>query len=1002
MRKQLTQALVVLSILLACCSFAFALDPALDISQYAHTAWKVRDGFAKGFIYAIAQTPDGYLWLGTEFGLLRFDGVRAVPWMPRNGQLPSNDIPTLLVTSDGTFWIGTTKGLASWKDRKLTTYFELNGSRIFALLEDRNGTVWAATREARIFGENVGPIDADAEGNFWVGFDKDSRKWKSGRPQSFEVRDSMHWQPSLAELEQIGFPTANHKRLTKSVAAQLERGASTGLSQHSKPPQILRDREGALWVATPDRGLVHIHQGKTDVFSEADGLSGDTVTGLLEDQEGDVWAVTTNGIDRFREYAVPNISIKQGLSNTNSVAIVGAKDGSVWVATYNGLNRWKDGRISVVDGIRSTQDSNRTPKGAPYTLFEDSERRIWISTVQEFGYLENNRFVPVRDVHGGRITSMAEGPSGHLWLAKEEDGLLHLFQGRVVEKFPWTTLGHNDDGRVVLADPSYHGIWMGFSAGGISYFADGAIRKSYSVAEGLGAGRVNGLRFGPRGALWAATENGLSRIKDDHVTTLTSKNGLPCDNVHWTVDDADHFVWVYTACGLVRIARSELDAWVADPSRSVRTTLFDISDGVRTHSYPSAVHSVTKASDGRIWYVAFEGVSVIDPQHFPFNKLPPPVQIEQVTADRTTYDAAQGLRLPALVRDLAIDYVALSFVAPEQVKFRYKLEGYDNEWQDAGNRRQAIYTNLPPRAYRFRLMASNNSGVWNEEGAVLDFSIAPAYYQTTWFRLALVVLFLALLWAAYMFRVRQLAMQFNRTLEARVSERTRIARDLHDTLLQSFQGLLLRFQSASKILPARPDDAKQRLDSALEQAAEAITEGRDAVQGLRSSAFETHDLANGITAIAEELTSDTSAVEPPAIDVDVEGTPRNLNPVVRDEAYRIAGEALRNAFRHARARRITVEIRYDKRHFHVTVRDDGTGIDDEAIRQQPVGHFGLHGMRERAEIVGGRLEVWSKLDSGTEVEISVPGAIAYDVSDRRSWWSRVLSGNGRSKRSKEP
>jgi signal transduction histidine kinase len=253
-----------------------------------------------------------------------------------------------------------------------------------------------------------------------------------------------------------------------------------------------------------------------------------------------------------------------------------------------------------------------------------------------------------------------------------------------------------------------------------------------------------------------------------------------------------------------------------------------------------------------------------------------------------------------------------------------------------------------------------------------------------------------------MFRVRQLAMQFNRTLEARVSERTRIARDLHDTLLQSFQGLLLRFQSASKILPARPDDAKQRLDSALEQAVEAITEGRDAVQGLRSSAFETHDLANGITAIAEELTSDASAVEPPAIDVEVAGAPRNLNPVVRDEAYRIAGEALRNAFRHAQARRITVEIRYDKRHFHVTVRDDGTGIDDEAIRQQPAGHFGLHGMRERAEIVGGRLEVWSKLDSGTEVEISVPGAIAYDVSDRRSWWSRVLSGNGRSKRSKEP
>jgi signal transduction histidine kinase len=407
---------------------------------------------------------------------------------------------------------------------------------------------------------------------------------------------------------------------------------------------------------------------------------------------------------------------------------------------------------------------------------------------------------------------------------------------------------------------------------------------------------------------------------------------------------------------------------------------------------------VSKASDGRIWYVGFDGVSVIDPLHFPFNKLPPPVQIEQVTADRKTYGAAQGLRLPALVRDLAIDYVALSFVAPEQVKFRYKLEGYDNEWQDAGNRRQAIYTNLPPRAYRFRVMAANNSGVWNEEGALLEFSIAPAFYQTTWFRLAILVISLFVLWAAYRLRVRQLAHQFNMTMEARVSERIRIARDLHDTLLQSFQGLLLRFQSASKILPARPVEAKQRLDSALDQAAQAITEGRDAVQGLRSSAFETNDLANGITAIATELTSDSSGIESPAIDVEVQGAPRNLNPIVRDEAYRIAGEALRNAFRHAQARRIAVKIRYGEGLFRLRVRDDGKGIDEKTIRQQPAGHFGLNGMRERAEIVGGRLEVRSRLDSGTEVELSIPGAIAYDGSARRSWLSQVLSGNNRDKR----
>ena len=633
MEKRRAQSIVSLAVMLGCCTCAFALDPSLDISQYAHTAWRVRDGFAKGFIYAIAQTPDGYLWLGTEFGLLRFDGVRAVAWTPPKGQLPSNNIPTLLVTHDGTFWIGTTKGLASWKDGKLTTYSELNGSRISALLEDRTGTVWIATDEPRIFGENVGPINADSEGKFWVGLEKGSGKWKSGRPKSFEMPGAEYGLPPLGEHEKSALLTSSDRRVPGPVNSQV---------RWSKASQILRDRDGGLWVGTPDRGLIHFHQGRTDVFSEADGLSGDTVTALLQDQEGNIWAVTTNGIDRFREYAVPNISIKQGLSNTNSVSIVGAKDGSVWVATYNGLNRWKDGRIGVLLRPGSSQHPG-APKGVPYSLFEDSGGRLWFSTVLEFGYLRNGRFVPVREVPGGRVISMAEAPSGHLWLAKQDYGLFHLFQGRVVEKIRWAALGHHDHARVVVADPSQHGVWLGFSGGGVSYFADGAIRKSYSAAHGLGAGRVNSLRFGPRGALWVATENGLSRIKNDHVTTLTSKNGIPCDTVHWTMDDTDHFVWVFTACGLVRIPRPELDAWVDDPSKLVQATLFDVSDGVRTHSYVSAVQDVTKASDGRIWYVAYDGVSVIDPRRLAYNPLPPPVHIEQITADRKTYDAVSQL-----------------------------------------------------------------------------------------------------------------------------------------------------------------------------------------------------------------------------------------------------------------------------------------------------------------------------------------------------------------------
>jgi signal transduction histidine kinase len=280
------------------------------------------------------------------------------------------------------------------------------------------------------------------------------------------------------------------------------------------------------------------------------------------------------------------------------------------------------------------------------------------------------------------------------------------------------------------------------------------------------------------------------------------------------------------------------------------------------------------------------------------------------------------------------------------------------------------------------VLACNDSGVCNEEGDSLDFSIAPAFYQRNSFRVLSVLVFLGALFAAYRLRVRQLAHQFNKTLHVRVSERTRIARDLHDTLLQSFQGLVLRFQSVAKVLPDNPQEAKQRLELALDQAAEAITEGRDAVQGLRTSALETNDLANAIAAIAEELTKDNATGESPVTDLEVEGVPRRLKPVVRDEAYRIACEALRNAFRHAQAQRIKVEIRYDKRQFRLRVRDDGSGIDEDTMQRQPSGHFGLPGMRERAEIVGGHLEVWSKRHSGSQIELSIPGAIAYDGVSR--------------------
>jgi signal transduction histidine kinase len=404
---------------------------------------------------------------------------------------------------------------------------------------------------------------------------------------------------------------------------------------------------------------------------------------------------------------------------------------------------------------------------------------------------------------------------------------------------------------------------------------------------------------------------------------------------------------------------------------------------------------VAKSTDGKLWFVTGEGVQFVDPHHLVVNKLPPPVRIEQIVADHKIQwqnlpgAAPLDLHLPPRIRDLQIDYTALSLVAPEKIHFKYKLEGQDPDWREVVNNRQVQYSNLAPRSYRFHVIASNNSGVWNAQGDTLEFSVAPAYYQTNWFRASCVVAVLLLLWTAYRYRVRQLHHEFEMTLDARVGERTRIARDLHDTLLQSAQGLLLRFETVSQLWANRPEEAKQKLDAAIEQTAEFITEARDEVQGLRASSTQRNDLALAITTLGKELANDSIGARP-VFRAAVEGESRDLHPIVRDEVYKIAAEALRNAFRHAEARHVEVEIRYDREQFRLRVRDDGKGFDPAVLSAQGSGgHYGLHGMRERAKLVAGKLTVWSEVNGGSEVELGIRASRAYTaVPDR--WWSRLM------------
>jgi ligand-binding sensor domain-containing protein/signal transduction histidine kinase len=998
-RRVIPLGLVCAFLLLACCPAAFALNPELDVSQYAHTSWKIRDGFPKGEVSSIAQTPDGYLWLGTEFGLFRFDGVRSVLWRPpANQSLPSNWIFNLLVTRDGNLWIGTEKGLVSWKDGRLTQYPELAGRYLFKLLEDHEGTVWAsgsavaagrlcAIRKSGVecfgddgsLGRGAFNLYEDSKGNLWAGVKEGLWRWKPGPPKFFPLAGEPDGIQCFGEDTDGTLLVGWNGGIHRFIDGKTEPYSIPGRVGQIRGRRILRDRDGSLWIGTFNEGLVHVHQGRTDVYGLSQGLSGEAATVLFEDREANIWVASGGGLDRFRDFAIPTFSVNQGFSSPRIRSVIADRDGGIWLATPVGLNRWNGGAVTILNVS--------SPKGfVPNSLFQDDTGRVWVSTPFGFGYLDNNRFVTISDVPGA-VPAIAQDTAGNVWVVNEHAGLFQVHRESVVQQIPWSKLGHNDPVSAVSADPLHGGIWLGFFLGGIAYYSQGQIRASYTTTDGLTAGRVNDFRLEQNGTLWIATESGLSRLKNGRIATLTSRNGLPCDGAHWVREDDARSVWFDTPCGLLRVARSELDAWTTamdhnvNAKPTVHATVFDIADGVQ--SLATANHfgpQVAKSTDGKLWFLVGEGgVNLVDPNRLSFNNVPPPVHVEQFVADRTTYDSSSNglLRLPPLIRDLQIDYTALSLVAPEKILFRYKLEGRDRDWQEAGNRRQAFYTDLSPGNYRFRIMASNNSGVWNETGAYVDFYIPPAYYQTVWFRIVVVLLFLIMLAALYQLRLQQVARQVRVRMEERLEERERIARDLHDTLLQSVQGLILKFYAVSKQIPV-DTAAYDALEKTLDHADQVLAEGRDSIRNLRVHSASLSDLPAAFRTVAEETSRDA------IFKTVVEGHARELHPLVLEECYCIGREAIINALTHSEGQHVEVEITYDSRQFRLRVRDDGRGIEPKILEAGGrSGHWGLQGMYERAQKIGGQLKFWSRPETGTEVELTVPGATAYQGSPQR-------------------
>jgi len=993
-----------------------ALDPDKHLTQYIHTSWRVQDGSAPPGIEALAQTSDGYLWFSSDSqGMYRFDGVRFLPWTWSLDGKTIKAIVNIYGDHAGGLWALGEREIVHLKGGVVTSHFNLDGLQQFQQIsEDPDGFLWVVRGSVagsdaplcritdgaiKCFGKSDGvptsPVDsllADGKGGFWLGGQTALVHWHDGVSETYPIealnsnagqvgisgltrdRDGDLWVGILAEGRGLGLGRLIGGTVKPFVTPTFD-GSKVVVSV------MISDRDGNLWVGTAGKGIFRIHGNVVDHYQGTDGLSSDTVLALFEDREGIVWSVTTNGIDSFRDPSVSIFSAREGLGTDAATGVLASKDGTIWVANAGSLDQIKNGKVTSI----------RTGSGLPghqvTAMLEDRAGNLWVGVDDGLYLFKSGRFRRLPEPNHqplGMVVGMTEDNDGNIWAEclGNPRKLVRIRDFRVREEFPASQIppGHS------LASDPHGGIWIATKKGDIGLFRNGVFDTKFPLNPG-GDPSNRQIMSMADGSILAGSENGLVEWRQGKVHRMTTKNGLPCNFVISFIEDKGNRWWLHTGCGVVQFPDSELERWRANPEAIVQTRVYDVLDGARPTGGPS-FDAATYSPDGRGWFATGFVVEMVDPSRLSQKAPPAQAYIESLVADRKEFKATPNLKIPPNPRDLQIDYTSPTFAIPQKVKFRYRLDGYDRDWHDAGTRRQAFYTDLPPRKYSFRVVASNSDGVWSEGAAKLDFSIIPAYYQTNWFRAICIVVFMALLLAAFQWRVRHLRHEFEMTLETRVSERTRIARELHDSLLQSFHGLLLRFQTVFQLLPERPMEAKEKLGSAIEQSAAAITEGRDAVQGLRESTVQGNDLAQAISTLGEGLAAD-STNHRPAFRVAVEGEARNLHPIFRDEIYKIAAEGLRNAFRHSRARQIEVEIRYDTEQFRLRVRDDGKGVDPATLSSQgSEGHYGLPGMRERATVIGGKLVVWSEVDEGTEVELRVPASTAYARAQRSSWFSR--------------
>ncbi len=970
-------------LLLLCfgCGPTLALDSARDLSQFNRQVWLTENGLPQNTVHSIAQAKDGYVWIATEEGLARFDGIRFTVFDKQNTPaLKSNDIRVLLEDRRGALWIGTTDGLVRLLDAKFTAFTTRDGlpsNIIDALCEDHVGTIFVATAAgivrlkdgvfAPFAAQDEFPKDGikalfeDREGALWVGSSEGLASYRNEAVARYTAQDG------LANNSVVSIAQDQDGRLwvgTTNGLSQLEGGRLLTYTTHDGLPNnriisLAVDREGSVWIGTAG-GLIRFANKHFSSFRLGDALTNESILSTFEDREGSLWIGTeSGGLSLLKDKKFTTFTIKEGLGSDLVKSIYEDRKGNIWIGTNGGgLSLLKDGKLTTyttADGLSSN---------VVLALFGDGDGNLWVGTPDGLNRFRDGKFKVFTSADGlanDFIRSIYADHSGNLWIGTR--GGLTRLRG---ERFNiYTTAdGLPNDFVGTIYEDLQDNIWIG-TLGGLSKFKDEKF-ITYTTRDGLSSDVVISLHEDADSALWIGTSGGgLNRLKQGKFAAYTTRNGLPDDVVYGILEDRQNSLWLSSNKGIFRLNKNELDDFANGTVGSITPVLYGPADGMITRECSGGGHPAGwRSADGRLWFSTIKGVAMIDPEKIKLNDQPPPVAIEQIRVDDESISPAQTIELSPGKSRLDFYYTALSFVAPEKVRFKYKLEGFDSDWVDGGTRRVAYYTNLRPGRYKFRVIASNNDGLWNPAGAAFDLYLKPHFYQTYWFYALCTLILAILVWQLYRFRLKRVESQFAAVLQ----ERNRIAREIHDNLAQEMLGISVQLEVVARTMPASAELAKTHLDRVRILVRHGIAEARRYVWDLRSQALDKNDLPAALSDTARRLTTETAV----SANVEVSGTFRPLSPLIEGNLLRIGQEAINNAVRHAQAQTILINLKFDARRVQLSVRDDGKGFDYQESKNGEARHFGLVGMHERAVRMGGSLRVDSHAGEGTEVLVDVP------------------------------